>query len=49
MQAPELFAVREKVLVDADSPIRISVKFDHPSVEAIGLELIVPGSVEKVC
>lgn len=47
-QALELIAVPGKVLIEADSPVGIGIKFDHPSVDAVGLELVIPGSVEGV-
>src|ERR1700722_9977703 len=38
----------EEVLVELEAAVRFDVRFDHPRADSVGIELVVPGSVERI-
>src|SRR5207245_11559715 len=41
-------ALNEKVFVEADAALWVSLKLDHPTTHAIGIELFIPRGVKRI-
>src|SRR5215208_3158467 len=39
----------EEIRINAKAARRVGVQLDHPTLQALGIELLVPGVVERVC
>ena len=45
---PVIVAFEEKIFVQRDAAIVARVKFHHPTTDAVGIELLVPGGIKRV-
>src|SRR5689334_12407814 len=47
-QPAEVVAMREEPLVDAQPAVLADVQLRHPGADPVGIELVVPGAVQRV-
>src|SRR5215212_1505460 len=48
LMRPLVTEIEEEVRVEAHAALRVGIELDHPALDAVGIELRVPGQVERV-